>query len=156
MTDQKSKKKTNLVPEILKLEGQIKELEEKLTRSLADYANLQKRGDDQRQFFATLAITAFVSQMLEVLDDLHLAYKHLPDPGLKMAIDRFETVLKNQGLEEIKALGVTFDPETMDCQGVTEGEQDKVIEVRRTGYLLNGQCLRPAQVTVGKKSENKK
>jgi len=153
MTEKKSKQKANLVPEILELEDQIKELEDKLARSLADYANLQKRQQEQNQFFATLAIAGFVTQMLDVLDNLLLAYKHLPDPGLKMAIDRFESVLKEQGLEEVKALGQTFDPKTMDCLQVVEGEPDKVIEVRRRGYLLNGQCLRPAQVSVGKKTE---
>jgi molecular chaperone GrpE len=152
MIEKKSKPKTNLVPEILKLEGQIKELEDKLTRSLADYANLQKRQQEQSQFFATLAITGFISQMLDVLDNLLLAYQHLPDPGLKMAIDRFEVVLKEQGLEEVKAANQTFDPKIMDCLQVVDGEASKVIEVRKRGYLLNGQCLRPAQVTVGKKS----
>lgn len=153
MTEKKSKKKTNLVPEILKMEGQIKDLEEKLARSLADYANLQKRGEEQRELFATIAITGFVAQMLDVLDELYLAYKHLPDPGLKMAIDRFETVLKNQGLVEIKAQGETFNPELMDCLQVVEGPDDQIIEVRKRGYLLNGHCLRPAQVVVGKKAE---
>ncbi|HBP51510.1 MAG: Protein GrpE [Candidatus Shapirobacteria bacterium GW2011_GWE1_38_10] len=151
MTAKKTKQKTNLVPEILKMEEKIKDLEEKLSRALADYANLQKRQDEQHQFYATLAISSFISQALGVLDELHLAYKHLPDPGLKMAIDRFESVLKNQGLEEIKALGENFDPETMECLQVVEGEPDKVIEIRQQGYTLSGRCLRPAQVIVGKK-----
>lgn len=148
------KKKTNLVPEILKMEGEIKDLEEKLSRSLADYANLQKRQEEQRELFATLAITGFISQILDVLDELYLAYKHLPDPGLKMAIDRFESVLKSQGLVEIKAVGEVFNPEIMDCLQVVEGDNDKIIEIRKRGYLLNGRCLRPAQVTVGKKIKN--
>ncbi len=152
MTVKKTSKKTNLVPEILKMEGQINELNEKLTRSLADYANLQKRQEEQHQFFATLAIASFVTQMLSVLDDLLLAYQHLPDPGLKMSIDHFESVLKTQGLEEVKALGENFNPETMECLQTTEGDADKVLEVKKRGYLLNGQCLRPAQVVVGKKS----
>jgi len=155
MINQKTKKKTNQVSEISKLEGRIKELEDKLIRSLADYANLQKRQEEQHQLFATLVITAFVSQMLDVLDDLLLAYKHLPDPGLKIAIDRFESVLKSQGLEEIKVVGEAFNPETMACLQTVDGEADKVVEVRQRGYLLNGRCLRPAQVTVGKKSEIK-
>jgi len=153
MTNKKTKNKTNLVPEILKLEKQIKDLEDKLTRALADYANLQKRQQEQSQLFATLAIAGFITQMLDVIDNLLLAYEHLPDPGLKMAIDRFETVLKEQGLEEVKAEGQVFDPKVMDCLQVVEGEPDKVIEVQKRGYLLNGQCLRPAQVTVGKKVE---
>lgn len=154
MTEKKSKKKTNLVPEILKMEGQIKDLEEKLARSLADYANLQKRQEEQRELFATLAITGFVTQILDVLDELYLAYSHLPDPGLKMAIDRFESVLKSQGLNEIKALNENFNPELMDCLQVVEGPSDQVVEVRKRGYLLNGRCLRPSQVIVGKTVKN--
>lgn len=148
------KKKTNLVPEILKMEGEIKDLEEKLARSLADYANMQKRQEEQRELFATLAITGFVTQILDVLDELYLAYQHLSDPGLKMAINRFESVLKNQGLIEIKAEGEVFNPEIMDCVQVVEGETDKVVEVRQRGYLLNGHCLRPTKVTVGKNIKN--
>lgn len=154
MSEKKSKKKTNLVPEILKLEGQIKDLEEKLARSLADYANLQKRQEEQRELFATLAVTGFITQILDVLDEFYLAYSHLPDPGLKIAIDRFESVLKNQGLIEIKAQEETFNPELMDCLQVVEGPNDQVVEVRKRGYLLNGRCLRPAQVIVGKTVKN--
>ncbi len=151
MTNKKTKNKTNLVPEILKLENQIKELEDKLTRSLADYSNLQKRQDEQHQFFATLAVSAFISQMLSVLDDFYLAQANLNNPGLQMAINNFETILKNQGLEVVDALNKEFNPETMECLQTIKGETNKVLEVKKQGYLLNGHCLRPAQVVVGKK-----
>jgi len=155
MANQKTKNKTTLVPEIATLEAQIHDLEEKLARSLADYSNLQKRHTEQHQMFATLAITAFISQMVAVLDDLHLAYQHLPDPGLKMAIDRFVSVLKDQGLTEIDALHQDFDPNTMECLQVVPGQENQVMEIKKPGYLINGQCLRPAQVTVGKKLDTK-
>jgi len=151
MANKKTKNKTNLVPEILKLESQIKELEDKLTRSLADYSNLQKRQEEQHQFFATLAISAFISQMLSVLDDFYLAQSSLNNPGLQMAINNFETVLKNQGLEIIDALHQEFNPQTMECLQTKKGELNKVLEIKKRGYLLNGHCLRPAQVVVGKK-----
>lgn len=151
MTNKKTKNKTNLVPEILKLESQIKELEDKLTRSLADYSNLQKRQEEQHQFFATLAISAFISQMLSVLDDFYLAQDNLKNPGLQMAINNFETVLKNHGLQEVEALNKEFIPDTMECLQTKKGEPNKVLEVKKRGYLLNGHCLRPAQVVVGKK-----
>lgn len=151
MTSKKTKNKTNLVPEILKLENQIKELEDKLTRSLADYSNLQKRQEERHQFFATLAISAFISQILSVLDDLYLAQANLNNPGLQMAINNFETVLKNQGLQEIEALNKEFVPDIMECLQTKKGETNKVLEIKKRGYLLNGHCLRPAQVVVGKK-----
>lgn len=151
MTNIKTKNKTNLVPEILKLESQIKELEDKLTRSLADYSNLQKRQEEQHQFLATLAISAFISQMISVLDDFYLAQNNLKNPGLQMAINNFETVLKNHGLQEVEALNKEFIPDTMECLQTIKGETNKVLEVKKRGYLLNGHCLRPAQVVVGKK-----
>jgi len=39
----------------------ISELENRLKRSLADYANLEKRIESQRQLFVTLATTAMVT-----------------------------------------------------------------------------------------------
>lgn len=151
MTNIKTKNKTNLVPEILKLESQIKELEDKLTRSLADYSNLQKRQEEQHQFLTTLAISAFISQMISVLDDFYLAQNNLKNPGLQMAINNFETVLKNHGLQEVEAFNKEFIPDTMECLQTKKGEPNKVLEVKKRGYLLNGHCLRPAQVVVGKK-----
>ncbi len=146
----KNKNKSKNPSSVAKLESQIKELQEKLSRSLADYSNLQKRHEEHRQVFATLAITGFVAQMLDVLDEFLLAYKHLPDPGLKMAIEKFENVLKEQGLEEVNLRDADFDPKVMECIDVVKGPDNKVIEVKKRGYLLNGQCLRPAQVAVGK------
>lgn len=127
------------------------ELENKLARSLADYSNLEKRIENQRQMFVTLATTAILSRMVEVLDDLYLAQNHLKDQGLQMAIDKFTNVLKSEGLEEIKTEG-EFNPETMDCVQAVPGEDDQVVEVKKKGYKLNGQVIRPAQVTVGKQN----
>jgi len=132
------------------VDQKIKVLEDKLKRSLADYANLEKRVESQRQLFVTLATTAIVTKMIEVLDDFYLTHKHLSDPGLKMSIDKFVEVLKSEGVEEIKAKGQKFDPELMECVEVVEGKDDHVISVKKIGYKLNGHVIRPAQVSVGK------
>lgn len=139
-----------------KIDPKFAELEEKLKRSLADYSNLEKRIENQRQLFATLACTSIVSKMIEVLDDLYLTQDHLKDSGLQMTIDKFVNILKSEGLEEISAETREFDPKSMDCVDVSEGKQDHVVCVKKRGYLLNGHCLRPAQVVVGRevKKEN--
>ncbi|MFA6519152.1 MAG: nucleotide exchange factor GrpE [Candidatus Shapirobacteria bacterium] len=133
----------------LKLQNQ--ELTEKLKRSLADYANLEKRIESQRQLFVTLTATAIISKMIDILDDLYLAFDHLKDPGLKIAIDKFATVLVSEGLTEIKAINEPFNAENMECIATASGPENEVIKVNKRGYLLNGHCLRPAQVVVGKK-----
>jgi molecular chaperone GrpE (heat shock protein) len=132
----------------------ITSLEERLARSLADYSNLEKRIDSQRQLFITLATTSILSKMVEVLDNFYLAQKHLNDPGLKMAIDKFDSVLKTEGLEEINPLGLEFDPQSMECIETVEGKENFVIEVKKLGYKLNGHIIRPAQVSVGTSDQN--
>jgi len=147
--DKKIKTNSNDNAELLE---KITSLEERLARSLADYSNLEKRIDSQRQLFVTLATTSILSKMVEVLDNFYLAQNHLNDPGLKMAIDKFDAVLTTEGLEEINPLGLEFDPQSMECIETVEGKENFVIEVKKLGYKLNGHVIRPAQVSVGKTS----
>ena len=139
---------------IQELEEKNLVLQDKLNRSLADYSNLEKRVESQRQFFVTLATTAVVTKMVEALDDFNLAYSHLQDAGLKIAIDKFISALKSEGVEEINPLNQNFDPSTMECVETCSGEDNKVTIVRKLGYKLNGQVIRPAQVVVGKSNLN--
>lgn len=136
------------------LEEKNKILEDKLKRSLADYSNLEKRIESQRQLFVTLATTAVIIKMIEALDDFNLAYSHLQDAGLKMAIDKFISALRSEGVEEINPTGQDFDPVSMECVETASGENNKVITVRKLGYKLNGQVIRPSQVVVGKSDQN--
>jgi|WetSurMetagenome_2_1015567.scaffolds.fasta_scaffold565006_2 molecular chaperone GrpE len=146
-------KKTNpdLNPTKIKnLEEKVNVLEDRLKRSLADYSNLEKRIESQRQLFVTLATTAVIIKMIEALDDFNLAYSHLKDTGLKMAIDKFTSALCSEGVEEINPLTQDFNPQTMECVETISGQDNKVVTVRKLGYKLNGQVIRPAQVVVGK------
>lgn len=136
-----------------KISKEITSLEEKLARSLADYSNLEKRIESQRQLFVTLATTSILTKMIDVLDNFYLAQKHLNDPGLKMAIDKFDSVLKTEGLEEINPNNLEFDPQFMECVEVVDGQTNFVVEVKKLGYKLNGHVIRPAQVSVGKSND---
>lgn len=150
MTDKKVK---NINIKTAELLDKISLLEDKLARSLADYCNLEKRIESQRQLFVTLATTSILSKMVEVLDDFYLAQKHLNDPGLKMAIDKFNSVLKTEGLQEINPVNLEFDPQSMECIEAVDGQENFVVEVKKLGYKLNGHVIRPAQVSVGKTSD---
>ena len=133
-----------------KLRQENLSLKDQLARSLADYSNLEKRIESQRQVYVTLATTSIVDKMLGVLDDFQLAQSHLKDSGLKIAIDKFFNVLKSEGVEEIDALDKEFDPVYMDAIEIADGKQNYVVAIRRPGYKLNGTVIRPAQVVVGK------
>ncbi|MCL4384383.1 nucleotide exchange factor GrpE [Patescibacteria group bacterium] len=151
---QGAKKTSKNDQEISALTQEVKDLKEKLARALADYSNLEKRIDSQRQLIATLTVTAIVNQFIGVLDDLYLVNDHLRDEGLKITVEKFATTLKAQGVIEIDALGKEFDPATMECIDVKEGPVNQVLEVSKKGYQLNGQMIRPAQVVVGKTLSN--
>lgn len=144
----------DMIQKVAELEAKSIELNDKLNRSLADYSNLEKRIESQRQMFVTLATTSIISKMVDVLDDLKLVQNHVKDQGLQMTIDKFLNVLKTEGLTEINAEGKDFDPREMDCIEVVDGPQDKVVAVKKTGYLLNDHVIRPAQVAVGRQETN--
>jgi molecular chaperone GrpE len=143
MTKQKTKKQPN------ENTAKINQLEEKLARSLADYSNLCKRIESQKEAFYSIASASLMTKMIDVLDNFYLAYSHLKDEGLKMAINNFVSVLKSEGLEEIEAQDKDFDHNFMECVQTEKGPNDKVLKIVKKGYLLNGQCLRPVQVVVG-------
>jgi molecular chaperone GrpE len=132
------------------LEKQNAELQDKLVRSLADYANLEKRIESQRQMFITLTTITIITKMIDILDDLRLTQNHLQDEGLKMTINKFTNILKSEGLNEINPVNSIFDPANMECIDTTKGKDNTVISVKKVGYSYNDQIVRPAQVIVGK------
>lgn len=134
---------------VKKVEEKLEDFENRLKRALADYANLEKRVAREKEDFVKLANAQLLDKLLPVLDDLELCEKHLKDRGVSLVSDRFRGALESEGLEEIKASGEKFDPETMDAVEIVSGPKNKVIEVVLKGYLLNNKVLRPAKVKVG-------
>ncbi len=132
-----------------KTELKLEDLENRLKRTLADYANLEKRIAREKKEFVKLATAQLLDKLLSVLDDLELCERHLQDKGVSMVCSRFQEVLESEGVEEIKALGKKFDPGTMDAVEIIPGPKNKVVEIVLKGYLLNDKVLRPAKVKVG-------
>lgn len=134
---------------------QLEELTKKWQRALADYQNLEKRVGLEKEEFAKFANSQLILKILPGLDSLEKASQHLKDEGLKLALKQLADELASSGLEKMETLGQDFDPETMECLEVTEGEEGKVLDEIRPGYKLNNRVLRVAQVRVGQaKGEN--
>lgn len=154
MSKKLSKKPISSPVELEKLKSEIAVLKEKLARSLADYDNLSKRQEAQKELFLAMTIASFMDKALSAMDDLHLVLSHLKDKGLEMAIKKMEDVLKSEGLEEIETKDRQFDPADMDCVDTDASvEKDKITLVKKKGYKFNGQIIRPAQVVVGTKTQ---
>lgn len=134
------------------LVAQIEDLTNKWKRALADYANLEKRIEGNKQSFVNFANADLIFKLLGVLDNLEKAEVHLHDQGLTLAVNQFQKVLKDEGVEEIKTLGQKFDPKIMDCTEVIQGKEGIVLAVTQKGYLLKEKVIRPAKVKVGKEN----
>jgi len=128
-------------------------------RAAADYANLKRRSEADRERDLDRAREALLTRVVELADDFDLALEHLPpeardNPWLEgiVAIDRkLRALLEREGVSAIEALGLPFDPNEHEAlshfsgSGAPEGEV--VLEIRR-GYRLRDRVLRPALVAV--------
>lgn len=137
--------------ELQKLEEKAREWEDKYKRALADYHNLVKRVQDEKMEWGRFANKELLLRFLPVFDTLMLAAKHSEDQTLKVTAQQFLDVLRVEGIERIKTEGKGFDPHLMEVIDTIEGDEGKVIEEVRAGYMLYDKLLRPAQVRVGQK-----
>lgn len=141
---------------------EIENLKNQIRRTLADYQNLEKRVAQEREELRRSANSGLLLRLLPALDTLLLAEKHTQDEGLKLSVKQIFDILEKEGLKKIDTNGAEFDPAVMEAVHVVEVDpsassgqgEGKVTEELRAGYFLNDKVLRPAQVSVGHKTEN--
>lgn len=135
------------------------QLKEQLARALADYDNLRKRVEREREEYGTYAKLTLMARFLPVFDMLEGAQVHLKDSGLAITIEEFTKVLKEEGIEKIEvAPGDTFDErlheavEAVDKKGKGSDKEGEIDEIILTGWrLVGGPIIRPVKVKVYKK-----
>lgn len=124
---------------------------EKYLRALADYQNLEKRARQMREEESKYAAKEIIGRLLPVSDVLQKVDEVSTDEGIRLAVKLFADMLKNEGVEKINVVGEKFNPHTMECIEVVEGEDDVVKEEILPGYMIFERLLRPARVKVGKR-----
>lgn len=146
------KKKTD--SDIQELHKQIEEWKSKYLRALADYQNLEKRTQSEKDELRKLAAEVVLTRMLPVVDTLTKAKDHIMDTGLNLAYKELETAFAELGFTKIDVVGKKFNPHEMECIEVVAGEDDIVVEELLAGYKLHNKIVRVAQVKVGKTLQN--
>jgi len=132
-------------------------------RAAADYQNLKRRAEKEREEYGRLATAALVINILPLLDDLERALTSVDIrlagltwvDGIRLIYRKFQAVLEAAGVNEIKAEGETFDPNLHEAVMYGEGEEGKVVSEVQKGYRLGDRVIRPAMVVVGKRAEEK-
>lgn len=147
MKNQKSKsKKIN--------NEELENIKNQLARAMADYANLQKRTEDERKSMYKLASISFLTKILPIIDNLKNAQNHIKDSGIAMIIGQLELLAKEEGFEVIKLnIGDLFDETISEAIEVLETDDEKlnntISEVVLSGWKYSdGTVVRHARVKV--------
>ena len=128
-------------------------------RAAAELDNFRKRTARDLQETVKYANAGLLDSLLPVLDnfDYGMAAAKAESEGsnlyvgLSMVLRQVQDFLKDNGVEEISAVGMPFDPnlhEAVSQQPADTVAEGTVISQTRRGYKLRDRLLRPASVIV--------
>ena len=94
---------------------ELDELNDRYKRVLADFENYKKRSSKERETLYNSILSDVVEVFLPIVDNLENALKVETQDveykkGVELVLKQFKDILKTKGVEEIPAVGETFDP----------------------------------------------
>ena len=133
---------------------------ERYMRLMAEFQNFKKRAAREKSDIHAYANEKIVGELLPVLDNFERALDaeggdlEAYAKGMQLIFEQLKTALENAGLEEIKAVDETFDPNVHNAV-MTDNLEDKedgtITKVLQKGYKLKDKVIRPSMVAVNKK-----
>ena len=144
-----------LEKELADASAKLAESDDKYLRLAAEYDNFRRRSQKEKEGIYTDAYSDAMKELLPVLDNLDRAVgcedAAALKEGLALILKSFNESIAKMGIEEIKALGETFDPNLhyavmhVDDEAYKEGE---IVEVFQKGYTRGDRVIRYAVVKV--------
>ncbi|MCD8376360.1 MAG: nucleotide exchange factor GrpE [Oscillospiraceae bacterium] len=130
--------------------------EEKYLRLLAEYDNFRKRSVKEKEAAWTDAKASAAAEFLPVYDNLERALKAPCSDaaflkGVELTMKALKDVLAKLNIEEIPALGETFDPALHNAvMHIEDGEagENTIVEVFQTGFRTGEKVIRFSMVKV--------
>jgi len=162
--ESKKEKKTKQQIKIESLEAQVKELNDKYLRTLAEADNFKKRIQAEKVTDRKYAASNFAEQLLVPYEQFSKIVEMPTDNpllsnfliGFKMIKDQFKEVLEKEGVVQIKASGEMFDAKVhyaIEKENNKEKPNGIILEVLQNGYYFKDRILRPAMVKINEWSE---
>lgn len=154
-TEKKDSKGENKNKEVVPKQD-YDELDDRYKRILAEFENFKKRSAKEREGLYNSILSDVIEVILPVVDNLENAAKvetkdESYKQGVELVLKQFKDVLTSKGIEEIKAIGETFDPSLHEAVGSvqddTKGEKEIVQEYRK-GYKIGNRVIRHSMVVV--------
>jgi len=159
------KKETIIIPE-----DKIKELEDKLARTLAEMENQRRRFEKEKEDAFEYGGFSFAKESLNLIDNFDRAKQSLESDekikgsdSLKKTLEHLDiikkdiiSIFKKNNIEEIVAVNKKLDPNLH--QAMMEIEDDNkesgtIVQEIQKGYKMKDRLLRPSLVAVSKKPE---
>ena len=135
---------------------ELEDITDRYKRILAEFENYKKRSQKERSMLYNSILSDIVSTLLPVMDNLENAVKAETQDeeykkGVELVLKQFKDVLTANGVEEIKTVGETFDPELHEAvssiQDENLGEKEIATEYRK-GYKIGNKVIRHSMVVV--------
>ena len=146
-----------LAAELEEAKAKEQELRDRYIRLSADFDNFRKRSAKENEAKYLDAKADTLKQLLPVVDSFERAAAHEADggdqstEGYRLIYSQLKAILEKNGVEEIKALGETFNPNLHYAVMHVEDDAfgpDTVCEVFEKGYRMGDRILRFSTVKV--------
>jgi len=153
-------------------EDKIKELEEKLTRTLAEMENQRRRFEKEKDDAFEYGGFSFARESLNLIDNFDRAKQSLENDEkikgtdvLKKTLEHLDivkkdliSIFKKSNIEEIVAVDKKLDPNLHQAMMEVEDnnkEPGTIVQEIQKGFKMKDRLLRPSLVAVSKKTEKK-
>ena len=135
---------------------ELDELNDRYKRVLAEFENYKKRSGKERETLYNSILSNIVEVFLPIVDNLENAVKAETQDeeyrkGVELVLKQFKDILKAKGIEEIPAIGETFDPslhEAVSSIQDPEKNAQEIVQEYRKGYKIGHKVIRHSMVVV--------
>ena len=144
---------------ISELEKQVKELEDKFLRKVAEFENYKRRAENDQFNLITYGAESFIVKLLPVIDDFERSLQHIDTAndsesikkGIKLVYEKLLKVLDEQGIKKMESVGKPFNVDYHDALMQRKNEKVEphtVLEEIEPGYIYREKVIRHAKVIV--------
>ena len=154
-------------------EEKIKELEDKVVRALAEMENQRRRFEKEKDDAFDYGGFSFAKEALNLIDNLERSRQILESDeilkdteALKKTLEHFEIISKDMvsifsknGITPIVSVGKKLDPNQHQAMMEIDDDQKEpgtIIQEIQKGFMMKDRLLRPALVSVSKKTKIEK
>jgi len=151
-------------------EEKIKELEDKVVRTLAEMENQRRRFEKEKDDAFDYGGFAFAKEALNLIDNLERSKQILESDellkdteALKKTLEHFEIISKDMvsifsknGITPVVSIGKKLDPNQHQAMMEIDDDQKEpgtIVQEIQKGFMMKDRLLRPALVAVSKRTK---